>query len=1105
VVRKTAESFEKGTAWKIADDSMAGGTATVSPEVAAELGAASKGALKIEARFSGAGFEFLRCAPDHPLVIPGRAKRVSLWVRNHAPFGWALTFKDSWGRTEADGKKLEWQVASPGGEATWKRVTFEVPADWVPPLSIDGISTHNWERRNEKAVARLDIDQLEVETDITDVDPKTGLLKGWQAPPAAPGQAPVKPPVTPLRSVVLNGTEPHNVFAGTAPRFVLSARNWAEGEVAGTLTWRVRDAGGAVVQSGNRAVTVADSLALDLPLETPRYGPYEFDATVAWKDGETFTAAQPYVVVPVPQELTEAEKDASPYGLNVHSFRAPMVPTFRKAGIIWYRDYAFSLESVLRARGDDNKYAGWPNYPKVLRQYEDNGVRVLPVFQRSIAPPAPGGKPGPSRAWTRDMAGIMAAFPSLKALELDNEYDLHGGNARLEDAINWKNYGLFHKKFGDIAGIINDGETLMVENGRAGIWPERLRRMVLSGDFDTINVANSHHYTGTDAPELNVENHNMGFSGDESVLSFYDQLRAAKRSATADGKPRQHWLTEFGWDTKAGPKVTLAQQAAYLARAYMLLMAAGTEKGFWFFDLDAPTANQFFDGCGLMDHRQLPKPAFAAYAGLTQILPASQYIGTINAGEGTWGYLFRNKGKLVATLWTLHDGKGPAVDFGPGVAVYDSFANPLGKGSVTLGMAPVYAVGVAEDSRWAKQAAYSVESPTLVAATAGDVLTVRVKVTNTRSTPLSGKLRLHLPSGWANVSDESAVSVPPGQSAEYALEYRVAPGEGLGEKSLRLAVSEAGAPLHDIPLRVRIGQPVLMTVQSLGAEPGESDVTIRISNRSARPLNGKLSLMLPAAWSTPTPVIAVDDLKPMEVRDVRAKVVWTPRWEPGEAAAVRYESADGRSAEQPLIPGRLTIYSAQDLKTDGNLKDWPERNRIPAWTLGTTSGPADADLYVAWSKEGLHVALDVRDAKAEVPDPRSFWVGDVLEVFVDTRAKKTPRQYEVGDHQFWLAPIVGEKRAYVGQWKRHNEIPETRFDIPGIRSAVVKTRNGYTLECLIPASLIQGYRPEAGAQLGLGLSLSVKGLQQERQVYWPLPKSEGAEQPASWGTVTLAP
>jgi len=106
VVRKTAESFEKGTAWKIADDSMAGGTATVSPEVAAELGAASKGALKIEARFSGAGFEFLRCAPDHPLVIPGRAKRVSLWVRNHAPFGWALTFKDSWGRTEADGKKL---------------------------------------------------------------------------------------------------------------------------------------------------------------------------------------------------------------------------------------------------------------------------------------------------------------------------------------------------------------------------------------------------------------------------------------------------------------------------------------------------------------------------------------------------------------------------------------------------------------------------------------------------------------------------------------------------------------------------------------------------------------------------------------------------------------------------------------------------------------------------------------------------------------------------------------------------------------------------------------------------------------------------------------
>jgi hypothetical protein len=147
--------------------------------------------------------------------------------------------------------------------------------------------------------------------------------------------------------------------------------------------------------------------------------------------------------------------------------------------------------------------------------------------------------------------------------------------------------------------------------------------------------------------------------------------------------------------------------------------------------------------------------------------------------------------------------------------------------------------------------------------------------------------------------------------------------------------------------------------------------------------------------------------------------------------------------------------------------------------------------------------MEVHDAKADVPDPRSFWVGDVLEVFVDTRAKKTPRRYEIGDHQFWLAPQADRKRVYLGQWKRNNEIPQTQYDIPGIQSATVKTNDGYIMECLIPASLIQGYKPVAGAQLGLSLNLTVKGIKLDREVYWPLPKSEGAEQPASWGTVTL--
>jgi hypothetical protein len=60
------------------------------------------------------------------------------------------------------------------------------------------------------------------------------------------------------------------------------------------------------------------------------------------------------------------------------------------------------------------------------------------------------------------------------------------------------------------------------------------------------------------------------------------------------------------------------------------------------------------------------------------------------------------------------------------------------------------------------------------------------------------------------------------------------------------------------------------------------------------------------------------------------------------------------------------------------------------------------------------------------------------------------------------------------------------------------------MECLIPAALIQDFKPVVGAKLGLNLNLSVKGTTQDREVFWTQPKSEAAAQPAAWGTVTLS-
>lgn len=1105
IVQKTAEPFES-IAWRGADDSSANGGTKLSTNVAGELTAKSKSALDFEANFSGKGFEFFKAAPAQPLIIPGATKKLSLWVRSDGKYGWVLQFKDGWGRSEVGGQKLEWNITQ-GADGTWKKMSFTVPPTWVQPISVDGVLVHNWDSQNQKASAHLSLDQLEVETDIADVDDATGILRTWKAPaPASPADAapgknlPQTAPVTPLLQASLAGTELHNVYSDAKPQFVLTAQNWRAGAAKGTMAWKVSDYQGTILKSGDEAVNIEDHLSLSMPVDAPKFGVYRLESTLNWADGKKTDFSQPFAVIPAPRPLSDAEKDASPYGLNVHSGGSVMVSTFRQAGIVWFRDYGFNYEWMLRAKGADKSYGGWPWYPKIVQKYQDNGARVLANFATAIKPPSASN--APDLNWVREMVGIQTAFPSLRFFELDNEYDLNAANAKAEESIGWKNYGAYHKKFGDIAHLLGDGQFVAVENGRAGIWPERLRRMVQSGDFASIDVVNSHHYCGVDPPETNVINHNMGFSGDEQVLNFFDQLRAAKKAGAADGKARQHWLTEFGWDTKAGPVVTPTEQAAYLQRAFMLLAAAGTEKGFWFFDQDAEKSNQFFDGCGLFTHEQQPKLSYAAFAGLTQILPKPQYIGMINAGENTWGYLFRNEGKLVAALWTLDGKKGPSINF-ENAQVFDSFANLLAKSTVELGLLPVFAVGVPEDSRWFRQAAYSLETPYLVSVTAGDSVTANLQVKNARTSAISGKVRLQLPSDWTAAAAETNIAVEAGKTAMIPVTFRVGTNEPLGEKTVRLAISE-GELLNTIPVRVQIQRPIVMTVRGLQGEPGNGEVTIRISNRSAQALDGTLRFKLPASWSTPTPEIKVEALKPMEVRDVQAKVQWTPVWKADESAIVEYQSADGRSAQQPLIPSRLTIYSAPNLVMDGDLKDWPAKNKLPSWVLGSTMGEANADVYVAWSNQGLHVGVDVRDSKALVPDPRSFWMGDVLELFVDTHNKKTPRAYEPGDHQFWLAPQTEQKRVYVGQWKRNDEIPETRYDLPNIQSAVTRKGDGYVMECLIPATALKDFQATAGTRLGFNLNLSVKGTPQDREVFWTQPKSEAATQPASWGTFTLA-
>ena len=139
--------------------------------------------LTIDVAFSGAGFEHFTAAPPAPLWIPGDAKTVTLRYKiSDRRYALKMGFVDGWGRDQVNGTYLSWDIhADPSDD--WKNATFKVPDAWIRPVRIGGITTHNWEARNAKNKIRIQVGEIEVETDIQGVDPKTGVLATWTPEP----------------------------------------------------------------------------------------------------------------------------------------------------------------------------------------------------------------------------------------------------------------------------------------------------------------------------------------------------------------------------------------------------------------------------------------------------------------------------------------------------------------------------------------------------------------------------------------------------------------------------------------------------------------------------------------------------------------------------------------------------------------------------------------------------------------------------------------------------------------------------------------------------------------------------------------------------------
>jgi len=139
--------------------------------------------------------------------------------------------------------------------------------------------------------------------------------------------------------------------------------------------------------------------------------------------------------------------------------------------------------------------------------------------------------------------------------------------------------------------------------------------------------------------------------GEPAFLGMATTLRAMlKSNHQPDDMPL--WITEVGAPAPVNrDDIQDKVQAAQLAKAYLLAIASGFKRVFWF-EARGPSYGSGGD-LGLIRSDMTPRPSYDALSLLTRTLgPEPRPAGWLDLGEGGYGFLFDAQDSTVLAAWS---------------------------------------------------------------------------------------------------------------------------------------------------------------------------------------------------------------------------------------------------------------------------------------------------------------------------------------------------------------------------------------------------------------------------------------------------------------------
>jgi hypothetical protein len=180
---------------------------------------------------------------------------------------------------------------------------------------------------------------------------------------------------------------------------------------------------------------------------------------------------------------------------------------------------------------------------------------------------------------------------------------------------------------------------------------------------------------------------------DDGEVDFLTMTTTLRKMLASNGQPANMplWITEIGSQAPVIPNQEGDRsQAIALAKAYLLSIASGFTRVFWF-EARGPSYGAQTDH-GLIRSDLTPRPSYQALQVMTEVLGAApRGDGWLNLGNGGYGFLFLAQGKNVLAAWAPA-GRTIKVTFDAdvGLAALDGTATRLLAGKeLILSSAPI--------------------------------------------------------------------------------------------------------------------------------------------------------------------------------------------------------------------------------------------------------------------------------------------------------------------------------------------------------------------------------------------------------------------------------